>query len=178
VYSFTVGVADGDYAITQLQYPYSIGVVKIAGTSAKVYASFEAMDAAAGGSGSVTVLPASVTLQSRFVGKSLELAIGEVGTISESFYNVNRTPLDFSGKTLAVVWETQLGVAIASVETGDITISGEDNNTIAFDIPSEVTSEVRQCESAIIWAIRDRDNGNMALVDGPCTVKMAAGGGV
>lgn len=176
VYAFTTSVADGDYAITQLQYPYAVGVVQIAGTTAEVYGSFEELDAAtSGGSATVTVLPASVTLQSRFVGQVLELALGETGTVTKTFYNADRTPLDMSGRTLAVVWETRTGDAIASVESGDITISGEDDNTLSFDIPADVTDVVRVCDDAIIWAVRDRGNGNMDLVDGPCTVKMAAG---
>ena len=175
IYTFAASVADGDYAITQLQSPYATGVVRIAGSIAKAYDSFEQLDAAESGGGTVTVLPASITMQSRFTGRTLELALGETCTISQTYYAADRSPLSFAGKTLSIVFETIAGSEIATIDNADIVVSGDDDNTITFAIPSPVTSVERTCDSTILWAVRSLSDGNTDLVDGPCIVRRVAG---
>lgn len=135
----------------------------------------EAIDGIDSSGGSITVLPASVTMQPRLIIKALNLALGEQGLVELTFYNADRTELDLSGKTLRVAFETQELERIATVESGDITVTGTGNNKTTFLIPPEVTEVLRIGNGAIIWALRDVDLGNMNLVDGPCTVRKVAG---
>jgi hypothetical protein len=98
----------------------------------------------------VNVLPAVGISADRSPGVTLNAFVGETITQSITLYETDgTTPIVLTGKTLAIVFETRLGVDVAVVSSGDITISGASDNVVTFAYPEAATSAQRTLKFAI-----------------------------
>jgi hypothetical protein len=79
------------------------------------------------------------------------------------------TAVNVSGKTLAIVFETLAGVDVATVASGNITISGASSNVVTFAYPTAVTSS----ERTLRFAIRDAAAPLTMYLQGVCSVVAA-----
>lgn len=80
------------------------------------------------------------------------------------------TPLDLSGLTLELVFETHDGNFLAVIPNASITISGDSNNIFGFTYPEIVTSEVR----IVTWTLRLANSTSEVKLNGTLKVKRAA----
>lgn len=123
-----------------------------------------------GGSGSVTVLPATGIVANRSAGVTLLPVIGE--TISQAitvYQSDGTTAVNLSGKTLNIIFETMSGADVAVVAAADITISGTSSNVVTFAYPSTVTAS----ERTLRFAIRDASAPKTMYLQGVCSVVRA-----
>ena len=127
-------------------------------------------DIEGGGVGTVNVLPATGITADRSAGITLTPVVGE--TISQAitvYQSDGTTPVDLSGKTLAIIFETMAGADVAVVSSGSITISGDDDNVVTFAYPSAVTAS----ERVLRFAIRDAAAPLTMYLQGYCSVVSA-----
>jgi hypothetical protein len=123
-----------------------------------------------GGGGTVNVLPATGITADRSAGTTLKPVIGETISQAITVYQTDgTTPVDLSGKTLAIIFETMAGVDVAVVAAGSITISGDDDNVVTFAYPSAVTAS----ERVLRFAIRDAAAPLTMYLQGYCSVVSA-----
>jgi hypothetical protein len=178
VYAFATAVADGEYAITQLEYPYAVGVVSIAGTTAEVYGTFEEMDAAegGGGGGSVTVLPAYVTQQKAKQLNELFISIGSLSTVSLTCFDTAGSPLDLSGRTLSFLVSEEDSEEVSGqspvdeIVNADLTVSGDDGNLLTFTYTETIVASPRR----LLWSLRDvSDSLDDELIKGVINVSVS-----
>jgi hypothetical protein len=122
------------------------------------------------GSSVVTVLPATGIVADRSAGVTLTPVVGETISQSITLYRTDgTTPVSLSGKTLAIVFETLAGVDVATVASGNITISGANSNVVTFAYPSAVTAS----ERTLRFAIRDAAAPLTMYLQGVCSVVAA-----
>lgn len=122
------------------------------------------------GSSVVTVLPATGIVADRSAGVTLTPVVGETISQSITLYRTDgTTPVSLSGKTLAIVFETLAGVDVATVASGNITISGANSNVVTFAYPSAVTAS----ERTLRFAIRDAAAPSTMYLQGVCSVVRA-----
>jgi len=120
-----------------------------------------------GGGGTVNVLPATGITADRSAGITLTPVVGETISQAITVYQTNgTTPVDLSGKTLAIIFETMGGADVAVVAAGSITISGDDDNVVTFAYPSAVTAS----ERVLRFAIRDAAAPLTMYLQGYCSV--------
>jgi hypothetical protein len=123
-----------------------------------------------GGGSSVNVLPATGIVADRSAGVTLTPVVGETISQSITLYRIDgTTPVSLSGKTLAIVFETLAGVDVATVASGNITISGASSNVVTFAYPSAVTAS----ERTLRFAIRDAAAPLTMYLQGVCSVVAA-----
>jgi hypothetical protein len=119
------------------------------------------------GSSTVAVLPAVGIVAERTAGTTLLPVIGE--TISQAitvYQSDGTTPVDLSGKTLSIIFETLGGADVAVVASGDISIGGANDNVVTFAYPSAVTAS----ERTLRFAIRDAAAPLTMYLQGVCSV--------
>jgi hypothetical protein len=123
-----------------------------------------------GGGGYVNVLPATGIVANRTPGATLTPVVGETISQSITLYSTDgTTPIDLSGKTLTIVFETLSGTDVATVASGNITISGASSNVVTFAYPSAVTAS----ERTLRFAIRDEAAPLTMYLQGLCSVVRA-----
>jgi hypothetical protein len=104
----------------------------------------------AGGSANTVVLPAAAVIPARTTKSNLLVYKQETHSVSVTVFEYDQTTaVDMSGETLVVVFETEDGDDVAAIASGDITIAGDDNNVVTFDLPAAATSDERVIEYAI-----------------------------
>lgn len=124
----------------------------------------------AGGSTSVTVLPATGIIANRSPGITLLPVVGETISQSITVYETDgTTPVDLSGKTLKIIFETLNGSDVAVVLNADISVSGADDNVVTFAYPSAVTAS----ERSLRFALRDAAAPLTMYLQGLCSVVSA-----
>jgi hypothetical protein len=129
-----------------------------------------AIDGIEGGGSSVNVLPAVGIVADRSPGATITPVVGETISQSITLYATDgTTPINLSGKTLAIVFETLQGVDVAIVASGSITISGSNSNVVTFAYPPVVTSS----ERTLRFAIRDAAAPLAMYLQGLCVVTRA-----
>ena len=118
----------------------------------------------------VNVLPATGIVADRSPGVTLYPAIGETVSQSITLYETDgTTPVDLSGKTLAIIFETMKGTDVAVVDDSDITVSGTDDNVVTFAYPAIVTATRR----TLRFALRDAASPKTMYLQGLCSVVSA-----
>jgi hypothetical protein len=123
-----------------------------------------------GGGSSVNVLPAVGIVADRSPGVTLQPVVGETISQSITLYATDgTTPINLSGKTLAIVFETMSGFDVATVPDGSITVSGDNSNVITFAYPSQVT----EGERTLRFALRDAAAPLTMYLQGLCIVNRA-----
>jgi hypothetical protein len=129
-----------------------------------------AVDAVEGGGGSVNVLPAVGIVADRSPGATIQPVVGETISQSITLYATDgTTPINLSGKTLAIVFETLQGVDVATVDNDQIAVSGTSNNVVTFAYPGAVTAS----ERTLRFAIRDAAAPLTLYLQGLCIVTRA-----
>lgn len=119
---------------------------------------------------SVNVLPATGIVADRSAGVTLTPVVGETISQAITLYETDgTTAVDLSGKTLVIVFETMAGVDVATVANANITVSGDDSNTVTFAYPSAVTAS----ERVLRFAIRDAAAPLTMYLQGVCSVTLA-----
>jgi len=120
-----------------------------------------------GGGSVVNVLPATGIVANRTPGATLTPVVGETISQSITLYSTDGiTPINLSGKTLVVVFETLAGTDVATVASANITISGTSSNVVTFAYPSAVTA----LERTLRFAIRDASAPLTMYLQGLCSV--------
>jgi hypothetical protein len=128
------------------------------------------LEFAPSGTVAVTVLPATGIVADRSAGVTLTPVVGETISQAITLYRTDgTTPISLSGKTLAIVFETLAGVDVATVASGNITISGASSNVVTFAYPSAVTAS----ERTLRFAIRDAAAPSTMYLQGVCSVVRA-----
>jgi hypothetical protein len=123
-----------------------------------------------GGGSTVNVLPATGIVANRTPGATLTPVVGETISQSITLYSTDGiTPINLSGKTLVVVFETLAGTDVATVASANITISGVNSNVVTFAYPSAVTAS----ERTLRFAIRDAAAPLTMYLQGLCSVVRA-----
>jgi hypothetical protein len=123
-----------------------------------------------GGSVSVNVLPAVGIVADRSPGATIQPVVGETISQSITLYATDgTTPINLSGKTLAIVFETLRGVDVATVDNDQIAVSGTSNNVVTFAYPGAVTAS----ERTLRFAIRDAAAPLTLYLQGLCIVTRA-----
>jgi hypothetical protein len=118
----------------------------------------------------VNVLPAIGVVSDRSPGLTLKAFVGETILQAITLYEDDRvTPVDMSSKTLVIVFETRQGLDVATVASGDIAISGADDNIVTFAYPSAVTAS----ERVLRFALRDAGSPNTVYLQGLLSVQRA-----
>ena len=123
-----------------------------------------------GGGSTVNVLPATGIVANRTPGATLTPVVGETISQSITLYSTDGiTPINLSGKTLVVVFETLAGTDVVTVASANITISGANSNVVTFAYPSAVTAS----ERTLRFAIRDAAAPLTMYLQGLCSVVRA-----
>jgi hypothetical protein len=123
-----------------------------------------------GGGSTVNVLPATGIVANRTPGATLTPVVGETISQSITLYSTDGiTPINLSGKTLVVVFETLTGTDVVTVASANITISGANSNVVTFAYPSAVTAS----ERTLRFAIRDAAAPLTMYLQGLCSVVRA-----
>jgi hypothetical protein len=118
----------------------------------------------------VNVLPAVGVVSDRSPGLTLKPFVGETILQAITLYEDDRaTPVDMSSKTLVIVFETRQGLDVATVASGDIAISGDDDNIVTFAYPAAVTAS----ERVLKFALRDAGSPNTVYLQGLLSVQRA-----
>lgn len=118
-----------------------------------------------------SVLPTRGVIPVRVDQTFLTAFIGETITQSVSVYEEDgTTPVDLSGKTLQVCFESTATTDVAVIENANITVSGDDNNVVSFAYPSAVTGSVANYH----WSLRDASAPKTVWQYGTLYVKRAA----
>jgi hypothetical protein len=120
--------------------------------------------------GTVNVLPAVGIVADRSPGATITPVVGETISQSITLYATDgTTPINLSGKTLAIVFETLQGVDVAIVPDESIAVSGDNSNVVTFAYPSLVTS----AERTLRFALRDAAAPLTLYLQGLCIVTRA-----
>jgi hypothetical protein len=123
-----------------------------------------------GGSGVVNVLPAVGISAERQAGIVLSPFVGETITQSITLYATDSTtPINLSGKSLEIVFQTRSGTDVAVIANANITVSGTSNNIVTFAYPSAVTTT----ERTLRVSLRDNAAPRTVYLSGLCKVSIA-----
>ena len=125
---------------------------------------------AGGGSGVVNVLPAVGISAERQAGVVLSPFVGETITQSITLYATDgTTPINVSGKSLEIVFQTRSGTDVAVIANANITVSGTSSNVVTFDYPAAVTTT----ERTLRVSLRDNAAPRTVYLSGLCKVSIA-----
>jgi hypothetical protein len=147
LYTFATDVDDGEYAITQLEWPNALGVVKIADGTAKVYGSFEAMDAASSASSATVIVQPIIghvatsvpeTTVPLFVGDTSQKIITCIDSVGQA--------VDISALSLKLVVETNDKTDVKVYTNLELTKA---TNTITFTPSADMVTIPRTLKFAI-----------------------------
>jgi len=123
-----------------------------------------------GGSGVVNVLPAVGISAERQAGVVLSPFVGETITQSITLYQTDgTTPINLSGKSLEIVFQTRSGTDVAVIANANITVSGTNHNIVTFAYPSAVTT----AERTLRVSLRDNAAPRTVYLSGLCKVSIA-----
>jgi hypothetical protein len=123
-----------------------------------------------GGNNVVNVLPAVGISAERQAGVVLSPFVGETITQSITLYATDgTTPINLSGKSLEIVFQTRSGTDVAVIANADITVSGTSSNIVTFAYPSAVTSS----ERTLRVSLRDNAAPRTVYLSGLCKVSIA-----
>jgi hypothetical protein len=123
-----------------------------------------------GGNNVVNVLPAVGISAERQAGVVLSPFVGETITQSITLYQTDgTTPINLSGKSLEIVFQTRSGTDVAVIANANITVSGTSNNIITFAYPSAVTTT----ERTLRVSLRDNAAPRTVYLSGLCKVSIA-----
>jgi hypothetical protein len=125
---------------------------------------------AGGGNNVVNVLPAVGISAERQAGVVLSPFVGETITQSITLYATDgTTPINLSGKSLEIVFQTRSGTDVAVIANANITVSGTSNNIVTFAYPSAVTTT----ERTLRVSLRDNAAPRTVYLSGLCKVSIA-----
>jgi hypothetical protein len=125
---------------------------------------------AGGGNNVVNVLPAVGISAERQAGVVLSPFVGETISQSITLYATDgTTPINLSGKSLEIVFQTRSGTDVAVIANANITISGTSNNIVTFAYPSAVTTT----ERTLRVSLRDNAAPRTVYLSGLCKVSIA-----
>ena len=125
---------------------------------------------AGGGNNVVNVLPAVGISAERQAGVVLSPFVGETISQSITLYATDgTTPINLSGKSLEIVFQTRSGTDVAVIANANITISGTSNNIVTFAYPSAVTTT----ERTLRVSLRDNAAPGTVYLSGLCKVSIA-----
>jgi hypothetical protein len=123
-----------------------------------------------GGNNVVNVLPAVGISAERQAGVVLSPFVGETITQSITLYATDgTTPINLSGKSLEIVFQTRSGTDVAVIANANITVSGTSGNIVTFAYPSAVTTT----ERALRVSLRDNAAPRTVYLSGLCKVSIA-----
>jgi hypothetical protein len=123
-----------------------------------------------GGNNVVNVLPAVGISAERQAGVVLSPFVGETITQSITLYATDgTTPINLSGKSLEIVFQTRSGTDVAVIANANITVSGTSNNIVTFAYPSAVTTT----ERTLRVSLRDNAAPRTVYLSGLCKVSIA-----
>jgi hypothetical protein len=123
-----------------------------------------------GGNNVVNVLPAVGISAERQAGVVLSPFVGETITQSITLYQTDgTTPINLSGKSLEIVFQTRSGTDVAVIANADITVSGTSSNVVTFAYPAAVTSS----ERTLRVSLRDNAAPRTVYLSGLCKVSIA-----
>jgi hypothetical protein len=123
-----------------------------------------------GGNNVVNVLPAVGISAERQAGVVLSPFVGETITQSITLYQTDgTTPINLSGKSLEIVFQTRSGTDVAVIANANITVSGTSNNIVTFAYPSAVTT----AERTLRVSLRDNAAPRTVYLSGLCKVSIA-----
>jgi hypothetical protein len=123
-----------------------------------------------GGNNVVNVLPAVGISAERQSGVVLSPFVGETITQSITLYATDgTTPINLSGKSLEIVFQTRSGTDVAVIANANITVSGTSNNIVTFAYPSAVTTT----ERTLRVSLRDNAAPRTVYLSGLCKVSIA-----
>jgi hypothetical protein len=123
-----------------------------------------------GGNNVVNVLPAVGISAERQAGVVLSPFVGETITQSITLYATDgTTPINLSGKSLEIVFQTRSGTDVAVIANANITLSGTSNNIVTFAYPSAVTTT----ERTLRVSLRDNAAPRTVYLSGLCKVSIA-----
>ena len=154
----TVSVTAEAAAAIATQVKADPPTVAIAAASIAEIAALDAVGIGSGGASEVTT-----TELSAFQGETVEQTI-------TAYLADGTTPLDLSGLTLEIVWESSAGTFLAVIGNANITISGAGSNVVTFAYPSAVTRSV----GTKIWSLRDAADASKVRLNGTLLVSKAA----
>jgi len=130
-----------------------------------------------GSGGTVAVYPLNATMPARVYDLNITFYKNEDGTVVGPVAVTSRNanvfePVDLSGRTLSVRFVDYTGTELLTVDNGDITVSGADNNQISFPVTSAVTGEVTESpqDQWHIWTLHDLTSGDNVLIGGKARV--------
>jgi hypothetical protein len=125
---------------------------------------------AGGGNNVVNVLPAVGISAERQAGVVLSPFVGETITQSITLYQTDgTTPINLSGKSLEIVFQTRSGNDVAVIANANITVSGTSSNIVTFAYPSAVTT----AERTLRVSLRDNAAPRTVYLSGLCKVSIA-----
>jgi hypothetical protein len=120
--------------------------------------------------GIVNVLPAVGISAERQAGVVLSPFVGETITQSITLYATDgTTPINLTGKSLEIVFQTRSGTDVAVIANANITVSGTSNNIVTFAYPSAVTT----AERTLRVSLRDNAAPRTVYLSGLCKVSIA-----
>jgi hypothetical protein len=123
-----------------------------------------------GGNNVVNVLPAVGISAERQAGVVLSPFVGETITQSITLYATDgTTPINLSGKSLEIVFQTRSGTDVAVIANANITVSGTSSNIVTFAYPSAATS----LERTLRVSLRDNAAPRTVYLSGLCKVSIA-----
>jgi hypothetical protein len=123
-----------------------------------------------GGNNVVNVLPAVGISAERQAGVVLSPFVGETITQSITLYATDgTTPINLSGKSLEIVFQTRSGADVAVITNANITVSGTSSNIVTFAYPSAVTTT----ERTLRVSLRDNAAPRTVYLSGLCKVSIA-----
>jgi hypothetical protein len=125
---------------------------------------------AGGGNNVVNVLPAVGISAERQAGVVLSPFVGETITQSITLYQTDgTTPINLSGKSLEIVFQTRSGADVAVIANANITVSGTSSNIVTFVYPAAVTTT----ERTLRVSLRDNAAPRTVYLSGLCKVSIA-----
>jgi hypothetical protein len=123
-----------------------------------------------GGNNVVNVLPAVGISAERQAGVVLSPFVGETITQSITLYATDgTTPINLSGKSLEIVFQTRSGTDVAVIANANITVSGTSSNIVTFAYPAAVTTT----ERTLRVSLRDNAAPRTVYLSGLCKVSIA-----
>jgi hypothetical protein len=123
-----------------------------------------------GGNNVVNVLPAVGISAERQAGVVLSPFVGETITQSITLYATDgTTPINLSGKSLEIVFQTRSGADVAVIANANITVSGTSSNIVTFAYPAAVTTT----ERTLRVSLRDNAAPRTVYLSGLCKVSIA-----
>jgi hypothetical protein len=123
-----------------------------------------------GGNNVVNILPAVGISAERQAGVVLSPFVGETITQSITLYATDgATPINLSGKSLEIVFQTRSGTDVAVIANADITVSGTSSNIVTFAYPAAVTTT----ERTLRVSLRDNAAPRTVYLSGLCKVSIA-----